>query len=61
MSTPKYRALNLKQPSNLRGALKDAMKNGTALIGTGLGFASLDVARMVATTGADWVFLDAGA
>ncbi|KAG8789647.1 hypothetical protein FRC16_001191 [Serendipita sp. 398] len=44
-----------KQPSNLRAA----MRTGKTLLGVGLSFPSLEVARKLALTGYDWCFIDA--
>lgn len=50
-----YAALHPTQPHNARAA----MKSGKTLLGCGLSFPSIEVARKVALTGYDWCFIDA--
>ncbi|KAG8812797.1 hypothetical protein FRC17_001811 [Serendipita sp. 399] len=50
-----FKALNPTQPSNFRAAIR----TGNTLLGVGLSFPSLEVARKIALTGYDWCFIDA--
>ncbi|KAJ7326219.1 Pyruvate/Phosphoenolpyruvate kinase-like domain-containing protein [Mycena albidolilacea] len=54
-STPSWAAPTLQQPSNLRARLK----NGQLLVGVGLAYPSVHVAKTLAVTGADWCWIDA--
>ncbi|KAJ7793481.1 Pyruvate/Phosphoenolpyruvate kinase-like domain-containing protein, partial [Mycena olivaceomarginata] len=47
--------LTLQQPSNLRARLN----NGQLLVGVGLSYPSVHVAKTLAVTGADWCWIDA--
>ncbi|KAF7978388.1 hypothetical protein HWV62_777 [Athelia sp. TMB] len=54
-----YRAIKLRQSSNLQQALKDATHNHTPLIGVGIGVPSVASTKLVAFTTADWAWIDA--
>lgn len=54
-----YRAIKLQQSPNLRQALKDAQRDSRALVGVGVGIASVATTKLVAATGADWAWIDA--
>ena len=54
-----YRALKLQQSPNLRQALKDAMRDKKVLIGVGVGIPSVATTKILATTGADWCWIEA--
>ncbi|PWN43124.1 Phosphoenolpyruvate/pyruvate domain-containing protein [Ceraceosorus guamensis] len=60
-----YRALSLKQPANLRAALKTLINekgdgpSDNLLMGLGLGVPSVEVAKVLSVTRADWIWVDA--
>ena len=54
-----YKALNLRQPQGLRLALADAYANDKILLGAAMGIPSVEVAKVIAKTHPDWVWLDA--
>ncbi|KZP10283.1 Phosphoenolpyruvate/pyruvate domain-containing protein, partial [Athelia psychrophila] len=53
-----YRASNLRQSSDLRKALRDCMRDTTALLGVGIGVPSIASTKVVAVTAADWAWID---
>lgn len=55
----RYKALNLRQSSNLRLALADAYASNKVLLGAVIGIASVEIAKIVAATHPDWVWIDA--
>ncbi|KAG9025973.1 hypothetical protein FRB95_009538 [Tulasnella sp. JGI-2019a] len=50
-----YRANSLNQPPRFR----DALKTGKVIVGTGIGIASVPSAKVTASLGYDWCFIDA--
>ena len=54
-----YKALNPRQPQGLRLALADAYANDKILLGAAIGIPSVEIAKVIATTHPDWVWLDA--
>ncbi|KAG8843544.1 hypothetical protein FRB96_003907 [Tulasnella sp. 330] len=50
-----YRANSLNQPMRFR----DVLKSGKTIVGTAIALASVPAARITATLGFDWVFIDA--
>ena len=57
--TQAYNAAHIRQSPNLRQAIRDAQANKNVLFGVMMGLPSLDIAKTVAATDVDWIFIDA--